>query len=57
VRFKTRDMNDFEAKVKYAIENVQILKSQLESINMVDNADAVINVYNELLGEKNVIER
>ncbi len=51
VVFKSRDMNDFEAKVRIAILNLQSLKENLKGYEAADNALQIIEIYKHLKKE------
>jgi len=48
ILFKNRDINDFVSKVKNVLDNYEYYKKRLEAVNLEDNFDKILKVYQAL---------
>lgn len=49
ITFRSRDIDDFEEKVRQALKELPDLQDQINSVQEPDNADRIIDIYNQLL--------
>ncbi len=48
VLFRSRDMQDFEKKVRYSLSSLSELKTRVKNYDMPDNAKKILDIYRQL---------